>query len=636
VGGGRTALLLCRCGTNVGEVVRIGELARPSAWPQADVVEEVPILCSREGQAWLAERIRAEGLERVVIAGCSPREHEQTFRGVLSRAGADPWRLQMVNLREQGEWAGGAPGEGTDRARRMVEAALARVRLQEPLPRHEVQVSGDAVVVGGGAAGLAATLVLARRGRRVLLVERDDVLGGMANALDHVFPGMACASCFMHPAIDEVLHHPNVEVLTRAEVVEVRGRHGDFTVRVEVRPRRVDPAACVGCDACRALCPVELPGRDGIGTRSAVGLAHGACQPAASAVDDACLHVRGGACTTCADACAFGAIHLDERPRERSFRCGAVVVATGFAPPPPPPVPGVVSAWQLERMLHPDGPTRGRLLRPDGGTPRSILLAPAPDADDDLWPDELAKLGCQVRERLPEAAVTVAGILDGSPRFARLAGRLRASGAALVPGALHPGAVSADGEGIRACLSGGPELGADLAVLWQTPRPAPGAAGLGEALRIAVRADGFLEDRGSPFQPTLTRTAGLHVAGAAGGPRSVLHAIRDGSAAAGQILSALEPGAPLLLEPLAARVDEARCAACGVCASTCPFGAVGLVAEAGASRVEPSFCHGCGSCAAACPAGAITAPHFTHHQIAEEISGLLRGRDAPGTRNSRS
>jgi heterodisulfide reductase subunit A len=309
-----------------------------------------------------------------------------------------------------------------------------------------------------------------------------------------------------------------------------------------------------------------------------------------------------------------------------------VVLATGLSPPPPPPVPGAVSAWQLERMLHPGGPTRGRLLRADGEAPRSVLLAPAPDADDDLWPDELAKLGADLRERFPETAVTVAGALAGSPRFARLARRLAACGAALVPGALDPGDGAADGEGIRARLSGGPELRVDLAVLWQTPRPAPGSAALATSLRLSVRADGWLEDRGSPFEPTLTRTAGLHVAGAAGGPRSVLQAIRDGSAAAGQILSALEPGAPLPLEPLAACVDEARCVACGVCASTCPFGAVGLDALAGASRVEPSFCHGCGSCAAACPSGAITAPHFTHEQIAQEISGLLRDGEAPGTR----
>jgi heterodisulfide reductase subunit A len=488
--------------------------------------------------------------------------------------------------------------------------------------------------VGGGAAGVAAALALARRGRKVLLVERAHALGGVAATLDEVFPGMECASCFLQPALDQVLHHPAIEVLTGAEVLDVRGSHGNLTVRVRVRPRRVDPERCLGCDACAAACPVELPTGDGLGLRRAVGLPLPGGLPAVSAVDDACLHVRGDGCTACAQACASGAIRLDEQPLERSFRCGAVVLAVGAEPPPPPSVAGVVSAYQLERMMHPGGPTRGEIRRADGRMPRSILLAPAASASDDLWPHELAKLGLRIRHRHPEASVAVAGALEASPHLASLAGRLAASGATVIPGTVDATAAELCGDGVRVRLSTGASFEADLVAVWEPPRPAEGVAELARRLRIAVRPDGFLEDHVSPFEPATSRIAGIHVAGAAGGPRTILQAARDGTAAAGQVLSALEPGAPLELEPLAAEVDVERCAACGICGTVCPFGAVGVSAELGVSRVEPSFCRGCGSCVASCPSGALAAPHFTSCQIAAEVSGLLRAGAPPEERKS--
>lgn len=634
--GGRTGLYFCRCGPNLGNVVRLPELGDPAGWPGAADVAVHDVLCSPEGRAWLAARIQEQGLERVVIGACSPREHEHTFRGVLEGAGRSPWHLAMVNLREQAEWIGGGePGPVTARARALVTAALRRVALQRPIDAGEVDVSADVLVIGGGAAGISAALALAQKNRKVVLVERAFVLGGLANQLDGIFPDLECASCFMEPALDRVLHGEGIEVLTGAEVARVRGAAGRFTVELAVAPRGVDPQACLGCGECAKVCPAEVREADGLGTRRAIHLPYPGCLPHVSVVDRAaCRHHggrgRGPDCDACVGACAFGAIRLDEAAAVREVEVGAIVVATGLEAGAAEGPEGVVSTYQLERMLHPDGPTRGAVRGVDGEAPRAILLAATAGDDDgaELAAREILKLAHLLRARLPGARITVAGGLDGAPQLAGVAATLAAEGVELVPGALGPEAISKvlGGLSVRLAAPGGIETrhAADLVVVHAPPRPSAGAGALARLLRIDADARGFLLDRAAgPFEPTATRIAGVYVAGAAAGPRTIHQAIRDGAAAAGQVLASLVPGERKALEPLAADIDAALCGGCGICASACPFGAVVIQPGVGKATVEAVYCRGCGTCAAACPTGAASARHFTRAQLEAEISALL-------------
>jgi heterodisulfide reductase subunit A len=550
---------------------------------------------------------------------------------VLEGEGRSPFHLQMVNLREQVEWIGGDAGQVTERSRRLVRAALERVALHRAIPREEVEVSADVLVVGGGPAGVAAALALGQKDRKVVLVERAPALGGLANQLDEVFPQLECASCFMEPALDRVLHHPRIEVLTGATVRRVRGAHGGFRVELAIPGRGVDADACLGCGACAKACPAQVPDpfAAGLAARRAIGLAYPGCLPHVSAVGfAACLRATGEPCDACLKACAFGAVTLDATPRDREVTFGAIVVATGAAPGAVAPRDGVLSSYQLERMLHPDGPTGGAIRGAGGREPASVLLATtAAEEDADVAAEEILKLARVVRRRLPGAEVTVAGGLDRIPHLARRAAALARDGVAFAPGALLGGDV--EGEGGRPALrlvdAAGERLeAADLVVVHAPARPADGAAALARLLRIATSDRGFLLDRAaSPFEPTATRIAGVYVAGAAAGPRTIARAIRDGTAAAGLVLASLAAGERKALEPLAAEIDEAPCGGCGVCASVCPFGAVVIAPGTGKARVEAVLCRGCGTCAAACPTGAASARHFTGAQIAAEISALL-------------
>jgi heterodisulfide reductase subunit A len=617
-------------------VVRLEEASDPARWPCATVVDTCDVLCSEDGQAWLKERIERHGLDRVVIAGCSPKEHEADFQRVLAASGLNPYMLQVVNIREQCEWIGGTRDEATAKATALVQAGMGRVALHEPIERSEIDCNPDVLVIGAGAAGISAAITLSQKGRNVFLVEKTFALGGRVFLLDETYPGMECASCFLEPALDKVLHDERIQVITGAEVGEVTGSYGNFSVTVHRKPRFVDPEACIGCRTCASVCPVEYPDpySGGLGLRKAVDLPFEGCLPHLSAVDpERCIRFQGDTCDACAQSCPFEAIWFGDGGRDIQIRCGAVVVATGSSvgDPPDESAPGdILSTFQMERLMHPNGPTTGKIACASGEQPTSILFALSENAREEgaLGWMELLKLAERTRHKLPGTGISLAG----GPAWTLGAGQdlvkgLLESGAEFHPAFLagiaknsltgRPVAILMDGKGTS-------RVPADLVVVHTRSLPSEGAERLGGALGIRSRPNRFFQDRADPFEPSFSGVAGVYVAGAAGGPRSIAASIEDGAAAAARILSRLVPGEKIPLEPLTSAVDETLCSDCGICRCSCPYGAITRDRELGVSRVVAAICRGCGTCAAACPSGAIKAKHFTGGQLAEEIRSLLQ------------
>jgi len=216
-------------------------------------------MCSSTGQEMIKRDIQELGLNRVVVASCSPRMHEPTFRAVLAEAGLNPYLLTMANIREQCSWITTDKAIGTDKAKILISGAVRRVIWQEPLEERKVPVKPVSLVVGGGIAGIQAALSIADAGYKVYLVEKDTSIGGRMAQLDKTFPTLDCSACILTPKMVEVARHPNITLLTYSEVTEVSGYVGNFKVKVKRKPRYVDVSKCTGCGECVPACPVSVP-----------------------------------------------------------------------------------------------------------------------------------------------------------------------------------------------------------------------------------------------------------------------------------------------------------------------------------------------------------------------------------------
>ena len=195
-------------------------------------------------------------MTRVVVSSCSPLMHEVTFRGAVQDAGMNPYLFQMTNIREHCSWVHDNKAQATEKAKRLIRAAVRRVGEQVPLEEKEVPVHPDSLVVGAGIAGIEAALRIADSGKKVYLVEREPSIGGHMATFDKTFPTMDCAACILTPKMVTVGQHPNIELLTYSEIEEVSGYVGNFKVKIREKARYVTKD-CTGCNDCIEACPVD-------------------------------------------------------------------------------------------------------------------------------------------------------------------------------------------------------------------------------------------------------------------------------------------------------------------------------------------------------------------------------------------
>ncbi|MEA2089550.1 MAG: FAD-dependent oxidoreductase, partial [Thermoproteota archaeon] len=234
----KIGVYVCHCGLNIAGVVDVEKVVEyAKTLPDVAISKHSTYACSEPGQRMIQEDIRAHGLDRIVIAACSPRMHEETFRKTVAEAGLNPYLLEIVNLREHCSWPHSEePEKVTEKAKALVRMGVARVRLLEPLERRRVSVERSVLVVGGGIAGIQASLDLANAGFKVYLVEKAPSIGGRMAQLDKTFPTLDCSACILTPKMVDVAKHPNIKLLTNAEAVNVKGFVGNYEASILKKP----------------------------------------------------------------------------------------------------------------------------------------------------------------------------------------------------------------------------------------------------------------------------------------------------------------------------------------------------------------------------------------------------------------
>ncbi|RYD04304.1 hypothetical protein N752_15790 [Desulforamulus aquiferis] len=191
----RIGVFVCWCGSNISSAVDVSVLAQEAAkFPGVVYSTDYKYMCSVPGQDLIVETIKDKRLDKVVIASCSPRLHEQTFRKTLERAGLNPYMLEIANIREQCAWVHPKMMEkATDKAISLVRRAVAKAWDMEPLYENKIEVTKVALVIGGGIAGMQTALDIAEAGHQVVLVEKEPSIGGKLAMLDKTFPTLDCS-----------------------------------------------------------------------------------------------------------------------------------------------------------------------------------------------------------------------------------------------------------------------------------------------------------------------------------------------------------------------------------------------------------------------------------------------------------
>ncbi|HSF80446.1 MAG TPA: CoB--CoM heterodisulfide reductase iron-sulfur subunit A family protein [Anaerolineales bacterium] len=558
----RIGVYICHCGINIAATVDVPALtAYAAGLPGVVIARDYTYMCSDPGQALIKADIEEQNLNRVVVASCSPRMHEPTFRSAVESAGLNPYCFEMANIREQCSWVHPVGEATTHKAMELIASAVAKAARLQQLETRQVAVTPSALIIGGGIAGMQAALDIAEAGFQATLIERESQLGGHVAQLHATFPTLQPARDMLQPLIERVLSHPRIDVMLSAEVSEINGFVGNFQASVQQQEQRYSvPAGSI----------IIATGFEVFDPRFKNELGYGFYPQVITTLDFERL--------------APGDLSTNGRQPEK--------------------VVFIQCVGSRDQTLG--NPYCSRVCCMVTARQASLVRQKIPGADVTVFYMDVRAFGKGFEEFYDQVRESGVIYRRGCPsEILRRGERLvvRAEDTLL-------------GEAV--------EAEADLVVLAVGMTPRRDSSALAGLLKLSRTPDGFFMEAHPKLRPVDTSVAGVFLAGCCQGPKDIADTVAQARAAASAAMIPLLRG-QVQVEAATAFVEEELCAGCGQCAQVCTYGALSLHPVRGVMTVNQVLCQGCGACAVACPSGAVAVSHFTFEQTMAQVEALLAG-----------
>ncbi len=571
----KIGVYVCNCGTNIAKIVDAEAVAKyASTLPNVSLAKTYKYMCSNPGQEMIAEDIKENGLDRVVVAACSPNMHERTFRGALRMAGLNQYMLEMANIREQCSWVHKDRKAATEKAMALVSGAVQRVLKHEALESMSVDMNPSVLVIGGGIAGMTAALEMADAGNFVHLIEKDDHLGGNIARVDLTAPYYYSARDLLTDRITRTREHKNIQVYLNSKLTELSGFIGNFAAKIkhlngkpesETKAKEVaigNVAVCTGYkefDASRithygygklpnVITSFELESM----------LKEGKVETKEGNIPKyvAIIHCVGSRNkefhTYCSRVCCMTALKYAHEIKSANPKC-------------------YVSDVYIDMNAFGKG------------------------HEDFYKQSSQAKTLFLMYDKENRPVIHKAGPKDDCEMLIEVHERL-------------------SGEHI--------EIPADLVVLMVGMEAREDSHEIAHLTNISQDKDGWFIESHPKLEPVATTTDGVFIAGTCVAPKDIPDTVAQARAAAARILARISKG-KIEVDAVYAEVNEDLCSGCRICNVMCPYSAIEFDEENKKSHVISALCKSCGVCVAACPSGAIKGRHFTDQQVLAQIEGIF-------------
>ena len=518
----------------------------------------------------VAGKIEKDNIKRVVIAGSNPGMYKSLFAKSMVLAGNSSDDVFLASFAEHGAFN----KADTDWAKAIVACAVYGVPFEDAAVPEELAVNHDTLVIGGGIAGIQASLEIAASENQVYLVEKSGTIGGHMAMFDKTFPTLDCAACILTPKMVEVGQHSHIKLMTYSEVQEVRGVPGNFTVKILTKARRMSLASCIGCGICAEKCPVKTPSEfdANASLRKAAYIPFPQAVPNKYLIDESvCTYVLNGKCGVCVKVCPVpDCINLDEKDEVVEITVGNIIVATGFKPFDANKIeqfgygkyPNVLTSLELERLLNASGPTGGAIAKrvqdkkgnwffspEEIYSPKSVAIIHCIGSRDENHNKYCSKVCCMyslklahlLKEKLPNAMINeyYIDMRAFGKGYEEFYNRINNEGVNIIRGRSAKVEKNGDDLVVRSeDIEGGGliEQNADMVVLAVGLESNKDAAKIAEMVGITVDADGWFNEYNYVSDPVDTFSGGIAIAGVCQGPKDIPDSVAQASAAASRVL----------------------------------------------------------------------------------------------------